>query len=1056
MLTAIPAAAGVFALIGGGLSLLGWILSLPRLIDWNNDGIGIKANPAICIMLAGLGLLTALFAPGKRWLIRVIGLAVAVIAGLTLSQHLTGTNLGIDTLLFTEPPGAKATTSPGRMGLPASTALTIVGIALILSSYRRLRSWTPTLGIAVLAISSLSLVGYLFGVNELFEIPRLTAIALQTATMVAALAIGLVTVVPEYGFVASMSRKDAGGTVLRRLFIPLIVISLVLGWLRIVGQEAGLYDTAFGTAVRTLVEIALLLGLLWWTARDISRSEARLRDVTSALAERDERMSGVLEALSDAFISFDRDLRFAYVNASAKQVFTDYGANSSELIGRNFFEVFPEAINTALGRALVDSMKKREPGELEEYYEPVDRSYHVRYLPTADGGVSMFALDITERKQVERDIGRRARELAVLYGFADRLNRSASLSEVYDGALDAITNALGCNRASILLFDDAGVMRFVAARGLSPDYQKAVEGHSPWKQGETAAKPIAIVDIAAAADLDEELRTVIEREGIGSLGFIPLIANEVLIGKFMVYFNEPHEFSDAEFELAMTVAYQIAFGVERRRTEQSLRDNEERLRLATLTGRVGVWDWDVRANRVEWTEPVYEMHGVKPGEFGGRVEDFAGYIHPDDRVAVRQRIDAALAGDAAYETDFRVVHPDGEVRWLFTNALIMRDETGPYRMIGATIDVTDRKLAEQQFAILAAIVDSSSDAIVSKDVNGVIKSWNPGAERLFGFTPDEAIGRPVTILIPDDRQDEETEILSRIRKGEYIEHYETVRRRKDGTLLEISLSVSPVRDGNGTIVGASKIARDITQRRRTETAIRDREIMHRLVEAQEAERNRIARDLHDHLGQQLTALRLKLGSIRAQCKDEALAREVDVTQEYASRIDMDINYLAWELRPTELDQLGLRDALGSFVREWSKTYDIEAEFHASTNPKQRLHPEIETNLYRILQEALNNILKHANATSVNVLLEQRDDRIGLIIEDNGRGFESEERVDSTNGSKGLGLVGMRERAALLGGTLDIESRPGEGTTLFARVSVRLADQNGDGDGVVPNESPLDA
>ena len=139
--------------------------------------------------------------------------------------------------------------------------------------------------------------------------------------------------------------------------------------------------------------------------------------------------------------------------------------------------------------------------------------------------------------------------------------------------------------------------------------------------------------------------------------------------------------------------------------------------------------------------------------------------------------------------------------------------TGAVNML---VDLTDRSIADEAAQRLAAIVESSDDAILAKDLNGTIISWNAGAERLFGYTADEAIGRPVIMLIPADRNDEEPNILARIRRGERIDHYETVRQRKDGTLIDISLSVSPVRNRAGRIIGASKIARDITERRRAE------------------------------------------------------------------------------------------------------------------------------------------------------------------------------------------------------------------------------------------------
>jgi PAS domain S-box-containing protein len=1033
VIQAIVIAAGLYVFFGGSISLFGWVLDMPRLADWNRDGITIKANAAICLIIAGIGLLLWAFFRDKKWAVRATGVLTIMIAGLTLFENIAGVDLGIDTLLFSEQPGALATSSPGRMGVPASMSLTMIGAALIFLTYRDLKRWTGVLGIAALGISGLSLVGYGFGANQLYEIPQLTGIAWQTATMIAAIGIGLVLAVPDYGIAEVGSRDDAGGLILRRLFVPVLAVSLAVGWLQVVGLNRGLFDTAFGSAIRTLIEIAILLGLVLWTASVVSRRETRIREGAQALSERDEHLRNVLEALSDAFISFDAELRFTQLNAAVRKLFEENGVDAEETIGRYIFDVLPETKNSELGNGLIRSHAERIPVEIEELYEPFDRWFHARFFPTDDGGVSLFALDITERKNAEMLVRRRARELGVLYGFTDKLNRADSLNDVYQAALDTITGALDCHRASILLFDEEGVMSFVAARGLSPDYMKAVNGHSPWKQGEKGAMPIGIENITEA-ELEPELRSVIVNEGIHALGFIPLISSGTLIGKFMVYYDVPHEFTEEEFEIALTVGYQIAFGVERKRTEEALRENEERLRLATQTGKVGVWDWNILTDQVSWTPTVYTMHGVEPGKFDGTVTGFSSLIHPDDQPPVREGIQRAMEGGTPYEIEFRVPMPDGSTNWLFTNAVVLRDSEGrPVRMIGATVDITESKTAEQELARVAAIVDSSRDAIVGKDLNGNVTSWNKGAERLFGYTPVEMIGKPITLLIPEDRLHEEAKILERLRRGEFIDHYETIRQRKDGSLLEISLTVSPVFDSRGRITGASKIARDITEKRRTESAIRDREIMKRLVEAQEAERHRIARDLHDHLGQQLTALRLKLQSMRAKCNGDAvLAKEMDETQEYASRIDMDINYLAWELRPTELDQLGLENALASFVREWSKTYDIAAEFHTSNHLSERLPPELETNLYRIVQEALNNILKHANASNVSVLFERHSERVVLIIEDDGVGFEpGVDRPRTT--SKGLGLIGMRERTALLGGTLEIESRPGGGTTIYVRI-----------------------
>jgi PAS domain S-box-containing protein len=467
-------------------------------------------------------------------------------------------------------------------------------------------------------------------------------------------------------------------------------------------------------------------------------------------------MHGVLESLSDAFVSFDPEFRITYANAALMGMLKQYGIDGARIFGKKATEVIPDITETSLGQSLDRAMKERVPVDLEDFFPPFGRWFHARCMPTSDGGVSLFALDISEQKEGEQLLTRRANELGVLYGFADRLNRSLSSSEVYDEALETIGKALGCDRASILLFDKDGVMSFVAARGLSDEYKVAVTGHSPWKQGELGARPFGIDDIKNS-DLDDHFKVGDHRRGIGALGFIPMLYNDVLIGKFMVYYDEPHAFTEHEFEIALTVGYQIAIGIERTRTQDALRENEERLRLATQTGKVGVWDWDIRANYVSWTESVYSMHGVARDGFDGSVEGFAALIHPDDRSFVNSRIQMALADEAPYEVEFRVALADGSVNWLFTNALVLRDAAGPYRMIGATIDVTERKLAEQELAKAAAIVDSSRDAIVSKDLSGIITSWNRGAEQVFGFASDEVIGKPITIIIPEDRLNEEKE-----------------------------------------------------------------------------------------------------------------------------------------------------------------------------------------------------------------------------------------------------------------------------------------------------------
>jgi signal transduction histidine kinase len=215
------------------------------------------------------------------------------------------------------------------------------------------------------------------------------------------------------------------------------------------------------------------------------------------------------------------------------------------------------------------------------------------------------------------------------------------------------------------------------------------------------------------------------------------------------------------------------------------------------------------------------------------------------------------------------------------------------------------------------------------------------------------------------------------------------------------------------------------------------DLMKRLVTAQEDERARIARDLHDQLGQHLTALRLSLQRHRdTAVSGGRVDDDIDRALTLADRLNADLDFLSWELRPAVLDDLGLTAALPLFVREWSEHYRIPAEYQATAFAAGHLSRDAEVVFYRVAQEALNNVTKHAHASRVDVLLESRDGHVTLVIEDDGIGFDA---TDRTAHDKGIGLVGMQERASLVGATLQVESAPGDGTSIFLRCPSRAAD-----------------
>jgi PAS domain S-box-containing protein len=379
---------------------------------------------------------------------------------------------------------------------------------------------------------------------------------------------------------------------------------------------------------------------------------------------------------------------------------------------------------------------------------------------------------------------------------------------------------------------------------------------------------------------------------------------------------------------------------------------------------------------------------------------------------------------------------------------------------------------DERSAILRAALDRFADhAFLTLNRNGIITLWNVGCERLFGLTRDRALGLHVSALFtPEDRRAGIP--MQRLQQAEQLGMVSGTQRfaYEGGKPSDINVTIVSVQtdsECSGYAVLACLTSRpaddddirrtcnvltarleettrqlsesnallttEIADRRQAEAArIR---LLRRLVRTQEEERRRIARDLHDDLGQRLTALRL---TIEALVEDGPTdSTPITVALGMISRIDEVLDFLAWELRPAALDELGLPRVLDNYVHEWSRHAGVRAVFHTTARDQERFAPEVEASVYRIAQEALNNVAKHARARSVNVLLEQREGNLVVVIEDDGIGVPAGE-----GGERMIGLAGMRERAAAVGGTVEIEPTPDGGTTVLARIPMVMSLRTG--------------
>ena len=364
-------------------------------------------------------------------------------------------------------------------------------------------------------------------------------------------------------------------------------------------------------------------------------------------------------------------------------------------------------------------------------------------------------------------------------------------------------------------------------------------------------------------------------------------------------------------------------------------------------------------------------------------------------------------------------------------------------------------LAEEVYRHFRAIVESAEDAILSKDLNGIIKSWNPGAERIFGYKPHEIIGKSVTVLIPEEHRDEEPEILARIRRGERIDHYETVRQRKDGSLINISLTVSPIKDERGTVIGASKIARDITERKQTEEALRkareqlakaNEELEQRVTERTAALNEVVAQmeEFSYSVSHDLRApVRAMQGYAKAAMEDYG-DRLDDVGRDYLQRIirgggrmDKLIQDVLLYSRLARTQMQLVPVSFEPLIREVIQNYPEMQRPHAEILTPEPLLKVMahEPSLTQALSNLLGNAIKFVpprTTPKVELKTERRGGKVRLWIRDNGIGikpqyqarlfgmFERGNQSGQYEGT-GIGLTIVRKAIEKMGGTVGVES-----------------------------------
>jgi PAS domain S-box-containing protein len=478
----------------------------------------------------------------------------------------------------------------------------------------------------------------------------------------------------------------------------------------------------------------------------------------------------------------------------------------------------------------------------------------------------------------------------------------------------------------------------------------------------------------------------------------------------------------------------------RKKAERALRESETRFRQVAENINEVFWLADPEATLIHYVSPAYEkIWGRSCDSLYAEPSSWMDSIHPDDRERIAEGVRLQLVR-GQHDHTYRIVRPDGSLRWIRDRAFPVRDAAGKLiRIAGIAEDITERRSAEEELKkekeILAKVFNNIPVMIGFVGADGGVKLVNPEWERTIGWTVKELEEQKVDIFAeayPDLSYRQEVLDFVAASTGEWADLKIKVR---DGRMIDAACAVVHLSDGTKVA-----IAQDITERKRAAKELEEanhqlRFLSRRLFEVQEGERRHLARELHDEIGQALTAAKINLQSVTGNggCANSARLQE---TTAILDRLLGQVRQISLDLRPSMLDDLGLVPALRSLLDQQGRTASMAVRFSAENIP-ENLDPEIQTTCFRIAQEAITNTLRHAHATQLNVDLRRENGKLGLLIRDNGTGFDAE---SAQARAVGLGLIGIRERAALIGGRAKIISSPNKGTTVEVFLPLTLRPQ----------------
>jgi len=459
---------------------------------------------------------------------------------------------------------------------------------------------------------------------------------------------------------------------------------------------------------------------------------------------------------------------------------------------------------------------------------------------------------------------------------------------------------------------------------------------------------------------------------------------------------------------------------------------ETKQKFYSLTNRTadGIYTLNLSINKYVYTNPAFIKMFGHPCKDIVTTESVIAKILPEDRFKLKEKIKAASSNQTkGNEIEYRYISDDGSVRWMHDRWVVMRDANGLSTAIeGIVRDVTEMKDLIGSKGYLESILESCTDAIIVTNDRGLISRVNRGAELLFHEKRQELLGRFISDIMKN-HANQDADMFEIILEHAPTSNYEIEARIPDGSIVPLLISSALFIDAKNQVPGTISYIRNISTRKKAEKRIQT--LSQKLIRAQEVERSRIARNLHDELAQNLYSFNIQLSSfLKRALPDEKFALETSELLDSLQKIFADVRKMVFNIHPTGLETLGITKTTHNLCKNISQIYGFKIDFKTAGIDSLDLDFDIKIAIYRLVQESLNNMAKHAQATMADIRMVYSYPSIILRIEDNGIGFDTDKLAETVNEKGCMGIWSMKERVTLLNGQMTIESRENIGTTLI--------------------------